>query len=267
MRSNKPFILFKENSMLLKKSIGFILFVLLFSTANAIDCNAKIDSANANYAKGNYDQAIRQYATVLDQNLESSELYFNLGNAYYKTNQIGLAILNYERAKKLAPNDEDIISNLRLANQKTEDKIEAAPQLFLSEWEKGIIDMTTEKSWSYFCILSFSVSLILIALYILSTNQKLKKLGFFGGIAIGITSVIVFFIAKQKYEHTINIEEAIITSASVTVTGSPSEKGTKLFILHEGTKVVITEEGEEWTEIKIANGNVGWLKSKTISTI
>ncbi|MGZ4077938.1 MAG: tetratricopeptide repeat protein, partial [Bacteroidia bacterium] len=250
-----------------KKSIGMILFFLLFSSAKAGNNNIILDSANAAYAKGNFDKAIKLYTSIVDQNIESPELYFNLGNAYYKTNNVGLAVLNYERARKLAPGDEDILTNLKLANQRIEDKIESAPQLFLTEWKNGIIDLMSERSWSYLCIFSLCITLVLIAIFILSANTAYKKSGFFGGTAVGILTIVLFFIAQQKYNHTIKSDEAIITSASVTVTGSPNEKGTKLFILHAGTKVVVTEEGDEWTEVKIANGNVGWVKTTTITTI
>ena len=267
MRSDKSNHTFNATSLLFKKSIGSILFVLFFSAAIAADNTIIIDSANAAYAKGNYDKAIKLYSSVADQNVESAELYFNLGNSYYKSNDLGLAILNYERAKKLAQNDDDILTNLKLANQKIEDRIEAAPELFLTEWKNGIVDLMNERSWSWLCIFMLCISLILIGVFILSPNSGSKKMGFFGGVISAILTILIFFIAQQKYDKTINSSEAIITAGSVTVTGSPNEKGTKLFILHEGTKVVVTEEGDEWTEVKIPNGNVGWLKTKTITVI
>ncbi len=230
-------------------------------TSAANDNKIAFDSANACYAKGDYEKAIKQYESILNNNFSSAELYYNLGNAYYKTNNIGFAILNYERAKKLNPLEDDLLTNLKLANQKTEDKIEAAPKLFLTEWKSGIIDIFSEKGWSSLCIICFTVSLLLISVYFLTFNNRSKKLGFFGGCIFFIITIILFFIAQQKNEQTINSVEAIITAPTATVTGSPNEKGTKLFILHEGTKAVITQDQGIWTEIKIANGNVGWIKA------
>jgi tetratricopeptide (TPR) repeat protein len=267
MRSDKSTISLKNIFRLSKKSIGMLIFIFFSVFACASENNVILDSANAAYSNGNFEKAIKLYSSIVDQNLESPELYFNLGNAYYKTNNIGAAVLNYERAKKLAPNDEDILTNLKFANQKTEDKIESAPQLFLTEWKNGLIDLMSEKGWSCLCIFTFCISLILIAMFVLSGNSGNKKAGFFGGATTGIITVIIFFMAQCKYEHTINSDEAIITSPSVTVNGSPNEKGTKLFILHEGTKVIITQEEADWTEVKIANGNVGWLKTKTLTII
>ncbi len=249
--------------------IVFLLFLTCFIciTSNANENTAVFDTANALYGRGDYEKSIEQYENLVHKNSTSFEVYFNLGNAYYKTNNIGLAILNYERAKKLNPNEDDLIANLKLVNQKTEDKIDTAPQLFLTEWKNGVAHIFSEKGWSLLCISLFSFSLLLFGIYILSYNTSIKKLGFWGGNLLFIFSIIVFFIAQQKYALTISSSEAVIISPTATVNGSPNEKGTKLFILHEGTKVNITEEEGDWTEIKIANGNVGWIKTNFLQKI
>lgn len=244
-----------------------LLFIFIIGRLQAADQKAVFDSANANYAKGNYEAAIRQYESILAAEKESFALYYNLGNAYYKKNNLGLAILNYERAKKLQPADEDISVNLKLADLKTEDKIEAAPQLFLTEWQNGLLDVLTEKEWSMLLITSITAGLCLFALYLLSGNYVLKQIGFFGGCALIVLSFAAFYMAKNKYSAAINNSSGIITSASAAVMAAPSEKGTKLFILHEGSKVKITEIQNEWTEIKIANGNVGWIKCAELQKI
>lgn len=250
---------------LIKKAV-FLLFIVYTSLGKASE-NSTIDSANSAYAKGNYENAIKLYESVIDKGLEAPELYFNLGNAYYKSNNISYAILNYERAKKLDPDNEDVLVNLKLANLKIEDKIDTAPQLFLTEWKDDIVHLMTEKAWSILCIVSFAIAFLFFGLYVSTTSRTLQQIGFFGGIFLILSSVFLFFIAKDKYTATKYSSDAIITSASVTATGSPNEKGTKLFILHEGTKVNITQEDDNWTEIKIANGNVGWVKSESLTSI
>ena len=254
-------------SIFINSSVAFLLLIFIASSAKADENIAAFDSANASYAKGNFDKAIKLYESITKKNLEAPEIYFNLGNAYYKTNNVGYAILNYERAKKLAPDDEDIATNLKLASQRTEDKIEAAPRMFLTDWKNGIIDIMNEKAWSLVCILFVLLSFAMISIYIVSRNEGFKKMGFFGGLISGALTIIIFFIAQQKYESTKNSSDAIIIAGSVTVTGSPNDKGTKLFILHEGTKVIITDESADWTEIKIANGNVGWIKVNSLQKI
>lgn len=240
-------------------------FVLIFT--NSYAANTTLDSANTAYSKGDYNKAISLYESILSNGQEAPEVYYNLGNAYYKKNTIGLAILNYERAKKLKPADEDIAVNLKFANQKIEDKIDVAPQLFLTEWKNGIVYLMNETSWSVFCIAVTILALLLFGIYASSYNKRLKQLGFYGGLVFLIAAVLLFFIAQHSYELSKNSSEAVIVSPSVTIVGSPDEKSTKLFILHEGTKVNITQEEGDWMEVKIANGNVGWIKKQNVIPI
>jgi tetratricopeptide (TPR) repeat protein len=231
------------------------------------DVNIAYDSANAAYVKKRYDLAIQYYESIINANQQSPALYFNLGNAYYQTGDYAQAILNYERAKKLAPNDEDIAVNLKFANQKTEDKIEAAPEMFLVGLQKKVVSLLDERSWSLFCIISFVLSLFFIALFIGSGNQFLKKAGFYLAGGAIFVFIVTFFIAKSSYNSSQNHNEAIIMASSVTVLGSPAESSTKLFILHKGSKVVVKEENNGWLEVRIANGNVGWVKATQVEKI
>lgn len=246
-------------------SVFFILFFHAFIKAN--EGQLILDSANVAYSKSEYVKAAKLYESIANIGLESPEVYFNLGNAYYKYNNLAFAILNYERAIKLKPDNEDFYFNLKLANQKTEDKIDAAPQFFLKHWKNALVDLMSEGSWSKFLLLLIIIALILIALYFTSSRRGLKQFYFFCGTILLVICIFTFFIAQNKYNRTKNSREAIITSAAITVTGSPSEKGTKLFILHEGTKVNITQEDEAWAEIYIANGNTGWIKKSELQKI
>ena len=244
-----------------------LLMVFMALFANADENKNIIDSANTEYAKANYEKAAQLYESVINKGLEAPELYFNLGNAYFKSKDIAHAILNYERAKKLDPVSEDITVNLKLANQQIEDNIDTAPQLFIAEWKDSFIHLTTEKGWALLCIVSFTLSLILFVVYVSFSTKVVKQIGFWGGMVFFIFCIMLFFIAKHKYNLSNFSNEAIIVSASVTVNGSPNEKGTKLFILHEGSKVSITQQDDDWTEIKIPNGSVGWVKSKSLIEI
>jgi tetratricopeptide (TPR) repeat protein len=260
MKSGNPFLL-----------LLCILFSLPVSAGeNPIafnDVNIAYDSANAAYARKKYDRAIQFYESIVMANQHSASLYYNLGNAYYQTGDYAHAILNYERAKKLAPNDEDIAVNLKFANQKTEDKIEAAPEMFLIDLQKKLVALLDERSWSLLCIASLLVSLSFIALFIGSGNQLIKKTGFYLGGAAIIVFIITFFIAKSSYSSSQNHNEAIVTVGAVTVLGSPAESSTKLFILHRGSKVVVKGENNGWLEVTIANGNVGWIKASQVEKI
>jgi hypothetical protein len=125
----------------------------------------------------------------------------------------------------------------------------------------------TEEEWGIFLITCLIVSMLLFILYVFSYSKFIKQVGFFSGSIVLILAIFSFFLGKSKYYATKNSNTGIIIAPSVTVTGSPSEKGTKLFILHEGAKVDITEKSEDWTEIKIANGNVGWVRSSVLEDI
>lgn len=244
-----------------------ILFLIGWCTHTKANENALWDSANAAYAKANYTKAVLLYDSILKSGNVAPEVYYNLGNAYYKSNNISKAILNYERAIKIEPHNDDFNFNLKLANQKIEDKIDAAPQLFLTQWKNSLVDLMAESGWATWCILSLVIALALLGLFIVSRHSGFKQLGFFGAAVFFSISISSFFLAKNKYNLTINGSEAIITASSVTITGSPTDKSTKLFILHEGTKVNITEEENEWCEIKIANGNTGWIKKTQLERI
>ena len=225
------------------------------------------DKANDFYSKANYSKAIEIYQSILNKNIESSELYFNLGNAYYKTNKIGLAILNYEKAKKISPADEDIETNLTLANLKTEDKIDPQPRLFIYDWIDGITNAASEKSWSILCIGALIVSLVWFAFYLLSTSVNFKKVFFYLGSVFMLITLCFYFFANHRYHQVVDSEYAVIISPTTTINSSPTEKSTKLFILHEGTKVAVIDEENDWIEIKLANGNVGWVDKEDVERI
>lgn len=243
--------------------ISFIFPCTLFAQNN----EQLLDSANQAYVQNKYDKAIQSYEKIVESGYESAQLYYNLGNAYFKTNKIAYAILNYERAKKLAPIDEDIAFNLRLANQKIVDKIEGVPSLFLMEWKNDFFNSLTEKQWAICCIISFVLSLCLVALYLFGKTLLQRQLGFGFSILFFVLTISCFFIANHQRKSVENRSEAIVVSPSVTVTGSPDENGTKMFVLHEGTKVNIIDVQGNWIEIKILNGNVGWMKKHALETI
>jgi tetratricopeptide (TPR) repeat protein len=259
----------KRNKKHFYKTIVLCLFCLIISKSYSQNNNTTIvfDSANYQYSKGNYEKAIQFYESILAANIEAPELYYNLGNGYYKINQIGLAILNYEKAKKMTPKDEDIENNLMLANLKTEDKINPLPELFIDDWINGISNLMSEKNWSIACIIIMCISLTLFAFYFLSTVVMLKKMFFYSAFLSLTIVIFTFFMARHKYTQMKNDNYAVIISPSSIINSSPSEKSTKLFILHEGTKVNIINEDSDWVEIKLANSKVGWIPKKELERI
>lgn len=249
----------------------YVIFILIqFLVYNKLDArehNDLFDSANAAYVKSNFSKAIVYYDSIKKMGYESFELYYNLGNAYYKTNNIGKSILNYEKAKKINPTSEDLNFNLDLANQKIEDKLDEKNPMLLSEVKNRFVDWMSEKSWSLLVITFLSLGLLFLLIYFLSGSIKLKQIGFYAAVIFILFSIITFFVAKSKYSSTLNSHQAIILSPSVTILGSPSESGTKLFILHEGAKVNITDEIEDYSEISISSDKTGWIKTSELGLI
>jgi tetratricopeptide (TPR) repeat protein len=226
-----------------------------------------LDSANSAYNKGNYTKAIIFYEKFLSGGIQSAQAYYNMGNCYFRTNEMGKAILYYEKAEKLTPGDQDVQFNLQLANQKITDKVSSdAPIFIYSDWKK-FENKFTEKQWSIICIGLLCLSLLLFALYLIASHILVRQISFWSGFAIIFLSLFTFYLAHQQYDILNSHDTAIVMAASVTVNGAPEEKATQLFVLHEGTKVWIVKTEGEWTEIKLANGNQGWLISSDISAI
>ncbi len=249
------------------KNFVNILFVLLCS-ANLYAQNSPIYEGNEHYQKGEYEEAIKAYEAVLQTNVEAAEIYFNLANAYYKIGQIAPAILNYERAKLLAPGDKDIQYNLKMAKAHVLDKLEEVPELFIGRWILGIRNAFSANLWAYISMALFVLCLLFFCFYLYGGNKiGLKKMGFFFSCLTLIFSLVAYSFAATKAEEIKNRNFAIIFSPSVTIKGSPAESGTDLFLLHEGTKVKLIDELGDWRNIKLSDGNEGWLKSEDIEEI
>jgi len=249
----------------MKRLFNTILLILLAFTLHAQE--DLLQKANELYTKDQFKEAIDVYNQLLMTNLESAEVYFNLGNAYYKTNQFPKAILNYERAKLLSPDDEDINFNLQVANQRVVDSIQELPGIFIVTWWNALINSLTTDTWALISIISFVVFLILAGLYFFAHSIDLRRIAFWcAWIIFGISMFTWSFAASQK-SRLVDHKFAIVMAPSVTVKSSPSEKGTNLFVVHEGLKVKITDKLGDWLEVKLADGNKGWLLTESVEKI
>ncbi|MFV0366685.1 MAG: tetratricopeptide repeat protein [Mangrovibacterium sp.] len=242
-----------------------ILLLTLGFSASAQE--ALLDSANQNYINQNYNKAIEQYLEVLSGDKVSAELYYNLGNAYYKKGDYTQSILNYERAKRLAPNDEDIQFNLNMANAHIVDDIQPLPQVFFVDWWHGLINTFTVNEWAWVSCVSFLLFLIGFCIYLFSSTSRNKRLGFTFGVLSVLISILSFNFAASHKKELNKHRQAIIIQPTVTVKSSPSEGGTSLFIIHEGLKVEIREELGDWLEVRLDDGNQGWLQANSLERI
>ncbi len=223
------------------------------------------------YRKQDYKRSIELYealvASGLEENRESAQLYYNLGNAYFRDHQLGKAILNYERAHLLAPGDSDIRHNLRYANNYTEDRITPASNLFLTNWFNGVRDLYSSNTWARLAVIFFVLFIACVALFLFVRVMAVRKAAFYIGLAlllfVGIANAFAF---SQKRER-VRREQAVVMVGAARANASPDENSNLLFELHEGTKVKIKSSDGNWYEIEIANGSVGWTLKKNVEVI
>lgn len=248
------------------RKIGFLLLIHCLAWTGYAQESA-IKEAETAYAKEDYAKAIELYEGILKNDGESPEIYYNLGNAYYKAGKIAPAVLNYERTLVLEPGDGDARFNLQIAKQKTVDKIEPLGEFFLARWFRAIQNMATADSWAKMGIVCFILFIGCLILFFFSKWLRLKKVGFYVGILLLLMVIFANIFAKNQKDELINQIHAIVFSPTVTVKSSPDASGTDLFILHEGTKVLVKSTLGDWSEIELEDGNVGWMPSKDIEKI
>lgn len=253
-----------------KHPAGYSFVWLLLAMICFGDTSAKAvtkNNADTEYQKGNYQQAIRDYEEIL-KNGESAEIYFNLGNAYYRTDNITKAVLNYERARLLSPGDDDINFNLQFARSKTIDKITPESEMFFVTWYKSLVNFTSVDNWAKTGILCIVMALLLVLLYLFGPQLMLRKIGFFGGLAFFVIFLLSNLFAFQQKQALDNRTGAIIISPSVNIKKTPAKNSADQFVLHEGTRVDIIDKGmTDWRCIRVGDGREGWIETKAIEEI
>ena len=224
-------------------------------------------NADTEYQKGNYQQAIRDYEELLKGGV-SAEVYYNLGNAYYRTDNITKAVLAYERAHLLSPGDEDINFNLQFVRGKTIDKITPVSEMFFVTWYKSVVNFTSVDRWAKLGVLSIVAALLLVLLYLFAPQMFLRKIGFFGGIGFLVLFLLSNLFAYQQKQVLENRKGAIIIAPTVNVKKTPAKSSADQFVIHEGTRVDITDKTmTQWRGIKTADGREGWIETKQLEEI
>jgi len=245
------------------KATVLLLLLFLPLSGHAVT-KAEADSA---YIRGQYQQAIKDYEMLLKQGA-SADLYYNLGNAYYRSENITRAVLNYERALLLSPGDRDIRFNLQIARAKTIDKIVPESEMFFFTWYRSLVSLMSVDAWAWTALIALALLIVLLLVYLFSDRIWLRKVGFFGGFVLLILFALSNLFAWQQKQDLLFRKGAIVISPSVTVKSTPAKNGTDLFILHEGTKVSITDGTMKgWMGIRIADGKEGWIESNMIEEI
>lgn len=242
--------------------IIFLLFIqsLLFSQ----NFENKFQEANKFYQSEDYKNAINLYNNLLEENIKSADLHFNLGNAYFRNDQIGLAILHYNKSLKIDPNNEDAKFNLEIAKLKTIDKFDQIPTFFLYDIEKSISSLFNEKAWTILNIILVFVLLTLIIGFRINKRKSTKKVILLSLIVNLFFIIFSSYFGYKQYKYESNLTNGVIISQSSYVKSSPDENSQDLLILHEGTSFEVLDKVNNWIEVKLTDGNKGWVKLSEI---
>ena len=254
------------------KILLILIPLLIFASADArafvqTEAEASMQNGNTLYQNGNYEGAVEAYEKVLDLGYESAALYYNLGNSYFRLNKLGRSILNYEKALKLEPGDEDVSYNLRIAQTRTVDKIQSVPKIFISEWWDFLVTGFSVAGWGLILIIVYVLLILFVGIYFLTRSGRMQRFAFyFGSVNLAIVFfVLIVFISSYNREATSNY--GILIEDTISAKQSPNIQSSDAFVIHEGVKFEIEETLNNWAKIRLADGKVGWLPDNSFEGI
>lgn len=249
-------------------AIILVLAILAPAASSTADEVASLFAqGNQLYTSGDYRGAIRAYEAIIDKGYESWEVYYNLGNAYYKSGQLGRAILNFERALRLNPRNEDIRYNLELANLKVVDRIHSIPELFFVRWLKGLAQLLSAATLGW-----LSLGMYFLAILLWISRLFVAKVGWRSLstlMLVPVVTAMLFFGGLAAYRVYLDraINYAIVLAEKVDARSAPEPESTEVFAIHEGVKVRIEDRASDWAKIRLADGKVGWVPGTSIEKI
>lgn len=247
--------------------IYIVLAISLISVTASAQNEKLFETAKAAYKAEAYRDAIRDWKKILDDGEHSAALYFNLGNAYYKLNEIGPSIYYYEKALQLEPSDRDIKNNLAFAENARVDAIEPLPKTLFATWHQKVSGIMSYNGWAISSIVFSSLFVLLFLIYYFSVSERKKRFFFVSSIITVFFLISAISLAFITYSDAVNDKPAIIFSESVDVKDAPSVGGEISFVIHEGTKVQILDQDAEWVRIKLADGKDGWILSSALKEL
>ena len=263
------------------RTISFILLFIMLPFASMADNRQSADSlavapaaekylkpeGDKAYDSKEYAKAVEIYENAIAADGGSANIYYNLGNAYFRLNEIGKAVLNYERALRIDPTDEDVKTNLVFAQNRTKDEVLEQHDLFFIEWFYAIVNMLGVDTWAVVAISAFLVLLIGVVLFLLSRKSTVRTTGLVLAL-LGLLVTLFSNIAALCMYNTVNDDtQAIVMKEEVTMMSAPGSS-TAIIKVHEGRKVTVTDDSiDEWKEIELEDGTIGWVKSNDIERI
>ncbi|NCF30291.1 MAG: tetratricopeptide repeat protein [Bacteroidetes bacterium] len=225
------------------------------------------ENANAAYHAGQFEKAVMLYKQILESGQHSAELYFNLGNSYYRLNQVGESIFYFEKAKQLQPTDEDINVNSSFAQNMAIDAVEVLPKSQVTQLKDSIIELFSQEGWAYFIVLLAWLLVLFWGLYLWNKIPFIKRTFFVSSLVLALFLIGSLFIAVIKSANTADTTYGILFNEKMEVWAEPNSRAEVLFLLHEGTKVQMLDELQDWQKIRIANGSEGWIKNAKVRSL
>ncbi|MFI3324130.1 MAG: tetratricopeptide repeat protein [Rikenellaceae bacterium] len=225
------------------------------------------DSANTAYINGDYSAAVALYGTIEQQGLVSAKLFYNMGNAHYKLDDMARAILYYQRALLLSPNDEDTLYNLGIAQSQIKDQIEVIPEFFVRKWSRSVARMLDCTGWTILSLVALVALLAALLAFFLSGSIAMRKWSFGVGLLAAVIGCAATLYALDDRRELLDHNSAVVMSQSISIKSSPDRSATDLFMLHSGTTVQIIRSLDDWHEIVIADGKKGWIESRRVEKI
>lgn len=245
------------------KKIAFI-FILI---AQVFWAQNGFEQGNALYQKEKYAESVAAYEAVVASGKQSAALYFNLGNAYYKQNKVAQAIYNYEKALVLSPNDKEILTNLEFAQKMTIDEIKEVPKVGFEKLLRDFTGALHYDSWAWLAVWLAAGFLLFFIGYYFSQTTLLKRIFFIGMFVLVFAILISVLSAVFEKAHYENERPAIVFAETAQVKSEPRNSASDVFVLHEGTKVMILEKTANWNKIELLDGSDGWIESSAIKSI
>lgn len=241
--------------------------LLLLGFALRAQQDQLLKKAEQAYDSKKYKEAIAAYEELVDEGYRSWELYFNLGNAYYRNNQLGLAIYNYELARKINPEDEDVRINLGIASSKTIDKIDSKENFFINAVKTNLLSTFTTHTWAWFTIAALALAALTFFLFVSSAVVLVRRVAFTAACVFAGLFLFSWFCGYSALKAKVENKFAIITAREVKIMNEPTQGASMKFNLHEGTKIRVVENNGDWLLIKLDNGNEGWVKLSEVGII
>ena len=252
----------------MKKYLINIFYLLIFLSSLAkTDSNSIMQTANEYYKNNRYQLAIEEYNKLLLDGFEGTSLYYNLGNAHYRLGKVGYAILYYEKALKLSPNDEDVMHNLALAKLNLKDKVDTLPPFFIFNLWEGILAAFSVTGWTIIVYIIFILVLIVFVVYFFSRSVTEQRISFFTGIGLTVILLLTISLLIVKMNKEFNTKDGVIIETSVIVKSSPDYSSKDSFQIHEGLKVRIEDNVDDWVKIRLDDGKIGWITEKSLGII